>query len=96
MSAHWTEHQDILKVGLNPLPFVQQGMYVGVLGRTYDINRPDTHGCIVQDVYEDNGVIVARLEGLTTGRTTVMSCSEVRRCYMLIADFDPNLPDEIG
>jgi hypothetical protein len=90
VSANWAEQQpEILHAGTHPLPFVQVGM------RVCAVMRYGSFGCLVQDVYEDSrGMTVARLQGVQTGRSMVVSCAEVRRCYALMADFDPNLPNE--
>ena len=89
MDAHWTEKQPIVPAGTCPLPFVQVGMVVRFAG------HQESDGGLVQDVYEDDlGMTCARLQGRITGRSIVVSCAEVRRCYVLLADFDPNLPDD--
>jgi len=88
MSAHWIEKQEILPEGTHPLPFVQVGMRVRV------VSQFGSFGCLIQDVYEDDrGMTMVRLQGIRTGRSMSASCTEVRKNYMLIADFDPNLPD---
>lgn len=89
MSAHWTEKQPILPAGTHPLPFVQVGMQLRLAADPYSA------GVLVQDVYEDElGMTCARLEGVVSKHRLVTSCDEVRRCYTLMTDFDPNLPDD--
>lgn len=74
----------VLKAGTHPLPYVQAGMQLRVVGLPWQT--------LVQDVYATLSGMRVRLVAPNTGRTWTMPYDEVRRGYDLMADFETKVP----
>ena len=71
----------VLKAGTHPLPYVQTGMKLRIMG------RPEFE-CFVQEVYAAPAGMRVRLVGDTAGRAFMLPYDDVRREYELAADFE--------
>lgn len=72
-----------LKTGTHPLPCIQEGMQLRVVGRAWQ-----EFASIVQEVYAGPSGMRVRLVGAKTGRAWTLPYLEVRRGYELMADFE--------
>jgi hypothetical protein len=77
----------ILKAGTHPLPYVQVGMKLRIVGRSWQ-----EFASLVQEVYATPSGMRVRLVGANTGRAWTMPYDEVRRGYDLMADFETKVP----
>lgn len=77
----------VLKAGTHPLPYVQAGMKLRIVGRSWQ-----EFASLVKEVYATPSGMRVRLVGANTGSAWMLPYDEVRRGYELMADFETKVP----